>query len=342
MTSTRKTNHYYSSAEKRALREYFDLPLLTMLRQKKGKDLTYFGLPGSEALDIRTWQSIINRVIAVERKLESLEALEKLLDTQFPDVRYTTHLGDVDKVILDNTGNRRSIGGEYSQPLVGVSYDGGIENFKWHFDVVYLDYFGPFMPGDNGESTGKAQNRAKALRKLFETDRVDAWEPWVLLVTVNSRPYSNRMRSVLRNYLEDIKEDLSEDSRSALDFLLSENSSPEEEAVRLIHGSAAMLVSNAASNAGLETYPRGTVLYKGARDQDMVHLAFEFSPAEGLLGAPPNRATLLQAPILRPIGFSPWFELLPDQSPGTTQSSARKCLDFLDPVVLEKAVMPLS
>ena len=76
--------------------------------------------------------------------------------------------------------------------------------------------------------------------------------------------------------------------------------------------------------------------YLGASNQPMIHLAFEFRKSDHMLNNP-RKLPLLRAPILRvnQTFRDPWFELLPDQCPGTTHSHVRSCLNFLKPETIE-------
>ena len=323
---------YRSSKEKDIIRRYFDLPLLHQLHQRKREPLRYFGLPGSDALDIRTWKEVIGDVVAVERNSRSLQRLEDLFNTQMPEMVYTTHWGELDKVILTNKGKKRYIGGESYQPRVGNSYERSVGRYVWGFDVVYLDYFGPFLPNETSEGSPQARQRADALRNLFAKERVDAWQPWILLVTVEAQIEDETTQALIEGYLRSVQNESSLEVCEAVEFLLSEAATPSEGAARLIHGAASLLVSDASTSANVKVQPRGTVLYRGAGKQYMVHLAFEFTPDLTPLGAASGRLPLLLAPILRPkaLPAAPWVELLPEQSPGLTRDSAAVCLDFLE------------
>ena len=323
---------YYSSHEKDLIRDHFDLPLLRSFRDRKGDSLSYFGLPGAEALDIEAWIDVIGQVAAVERNPDDLERLEQLFETRHPEVRCQTHFGEMDEVILKNRGRRRDIGGEYYRPWVGNSFEASVEGYVWQFDVVYLDYFGPFLPKGKLKGFGAARRRADALRRLFAKDRLDAWQPWILLVTVEAGLAGKKMKSLLRHYLVNAKDDYAREIREAIDYLLSTAQIPQEETVRLIHGTAAILLSAASSNGNVVAQPRGTVLYKGANDRPMAHLAFEFTPTNAILGGSSQLLSLLLAPILKPrdTDTSPWFEPLQSQSSGTTRATSRQCLDFLE------------
>lgn len=322
---------YHSTAEKDVVRERFDLPLLQQLHQLKKHPLRYFGLPGADALDLITWNNIIGEISAVDRDLDNLAKLEDNLETYFHDISYKTHHGEVDQIIIKNQGKLRDSYGEPHQQKVANSYKESIEGRVWGFDVVYLDYFGPFLPLNRQDGTQRARERTTAIKKLFETERVDGWHRWVLMITVDARLYIKNTRRTLRSYLENEMTIVSEEIRQALNFLLSYTSDPHLRAGRLIHGVTSMLLTNAANNARLDTKPRGTVLYKGSNNHSMVHMAFEFIPNQQLLVPSSNPLDSLLAPFLRPNlqGDSPRLELVPDHFPGMTKNDAERCLDFL-------------
>ena len=333
---------YYSSIEKNIIRNYFDLPLLQQLYQQKREPLSYFGLPGAKADDIRAWKDFIGEIGAVDKNLQNLQMLERVLEAQFADIRFKTHFGDMDEIILANRGKPRNIGGERYQPTVGNIYKDLTERRVWCFDVVYLDYFGTFLPAQGGSS--RARKRTAALNKLFDRDRVDAWQPWILLITVEARRYGNSEQRILTSFLRDSCIDASDETREALNFLISEASNPQVRRARLIHGATALLVAGASISGGVEVQPRGTVLYRGANDASMVHMAFEFQPNRRFLEGTSPRLGLLNAPMLKPKDPAefPWLELLPCQGPGTTRESAESCLNFLEGSALSEVINPLS
>ena len=341
----RNRSGYYSSDEKDIIREHFDLPLLRTLHERKDGGLTYFGLPGAEARDIKAWQEIIKEVVAVDRNSNYLDDLEQVILAQLPNIAYSTHLGELDEIILRNMGDERLIDGESHRPEVGNVYKIDIAEYVWQFDVVYLDYFGTFLPrARRGEDAlERAINRGNALRRLFDRDRVDGWQSWVMLLTVEARA-SGAIQTSLQQYLEGARRNASNLTTGVLDFLLECAPSAAEGAARLIHGATGILLSTEASHANLRVRQRGTVLYRGSNNTPMVHMAFEFDPLSEPLGQAPDPFPLLSSPILRPMDIlsSPWFESLPQQSPETTEAHARNILNFLDAEVIENVVGPLN
>lgn len=324
---------YYSSDEKNAIRQYYDLPLLQALKQKTRTDLRYFGLPGEKLLDIKAWGHLINFAHAVERKRRVLEKIEQGLITQFPHIRAECHYGEIDRVILEDRGNSRNIGGQRKRPAAHTFWCHEIGKWAWDYNVVNLDYFGPFLPPDIPEVTGRTRDRANALRKLFDLERQDAWERWVLLLTVEAELVTESDIEQLKSYLVSLKADSSETVKDIIDFLLSPTPTLAEQVTRLVHGSSAALILNAANNARLHVQPRGTILYHGAKNQSMIHLVYEFEPI-GLPFSPAgSRESVLCTPLLKPKNplQEPWFELLTEQPPSLSVDRINACLDFLNP-----------
>ena len=313
---------YYSSDEKNLVRERYDLPLVKAAARRKDGKIRYLGLPGEDALDLRCWGSLCDYVAAVEFSDERFQSVKHVLRTQFGSIRHRAHLGDVDKVILRNRS------GNPPTEFVSTTNRPGA-GFIWDFDVIYLDYFGKFLPYERGGAI--VRNRANALRRLFDPDRQDAWQPWLLMLTVESRLFGPNDREQMRQFLYNSKKESDDETKQAIDFLLDDTVSANEQAARLIHGTLSYIITVAASNADVRVSPKPTVLYRGANDMPMLHFAYEVTPA-GLLSGSHPALPLLRSPLLRVrYDYSePWFELMPSQPPGQTESSLRATLDFLD------------
>ena len=325
--------HYYSSTEKNIIRSYFDLPLLLRRQRSKGSKLKYFGLPGPECLDIEAWRTLLCDVVAVEMCPANVHAIRERLDLEFSEIRATVHLGDVDGVIRQNRGSVDSNQHNIQRDHVGRDFESSVETNVWKFDVVNLDYFGNLLPPtQSSRSRSPDRRRSEALTQLFETTRVDAWQPWILLLTVGGGLYSRPAIRLLKRYLEEAKGESDHRVGRALDFLLSSTGNKRVDTAKLVHGAVANLLSVPASAANVEVIPRGTVSYLGANNQPMIHLAFEFRKSNGMLNNP-HKLPLFQAPILRvnQTITEPWFELLPEQCPGSTPSHVRSCLNFMRP-----------
>ena len=329
---------YSSSSEKDFIRESVDLRLLERLHSIRGNPLNYFGLPGAELQDVKSWRHVLGQVAAVERNRKNLLAMDETVSMEMPDLRFTPHYGEIDAVILDDHGKRWRRGGERYRPWVRISRpDAG--NLGWYFDVVYLDYFGPFLP----EGDEPARQRADAIRKLFDTERLDAWGRWVLLVTVEAQLVTE-LSAQLIGYLRGVQEDSPPLAASIIEFLNQPTTEHIEGdyATRLIHAVSASLIARSASQANLSALPRGTILYRGSSGQPMVHLTYEFEPLKEPLAPPSPLLRLLKGPLLTTAqGDNPELTLLDGQIPSLTQDEVRAAVEFLGETEVEKLIAEL-
>ena len=320
--------NYYSSKEKDLVREKYDLPLVRAAHRRKEGGIRYFGLPGEDALDLRCWGKLCDYVAAVEFCAERFQRVKHVLRTQFGTIGHRAHLGDVDTVILKNKSGRSP------SDFVSTTFRPGF-GYIWDFDVLYLDYFGKFLPYKHGSRV--VQNRANALRRLFATDRQDAYQPWLLMLTVESRLYGSRDRQQMRQYLNASMEEADDETSDTIEFLLENTRCPAEEAARLVHGTLGYMIALAASNSDVRVSAKPTVLYNGANKTPMLHFAYDVTPSDLLSGSHPA-LPLLRSPLLKVRNdyAEPWFQLLPAQPPGQTDSVLRKALDFLDEDQVER------
>lgn len=321
---------FQSSQAKDLVRDKYDLPLVQAVARRKNGPIRYFGLPGVQALDLQSWGHLCEYVAAVEVFPNEFQRLKHRLRTQFGTIAHRAHFGDVDEVILRNGG------GKPPSTFVSTTFLEDV-GFIWDFDVVYLDYYGKFLPYNRGGPV--VLNRARALRHLFASDRQDAWQPWLLILTVESQLYDSRDRGQMREFLLTSKEQADEEIGSVIDFLLDDAGSASEEAARLVHGTLGYIIAAAASNADVNISPKPTVLYRGGNNTPMLHFAYEVHPSSFLSGST-SVLPLLRSPLLcvRDDFAEPWFRLLPSQPPGQTASGLRETLDFLDEGQIDKIV----
>ncbi len=313
---------FQSSQAKDLVRDKYDLPLVEAVARRKDGPIRYFGLPGVQALDLRSWGHLCEYVAAVEVFPDQFQRLKHQLRTQFDTIAHRAHLGDVDEVILRNGGSKSP------STFVSTKFCKDV-GFIWDFDVVYLDYYGKFLPYDRGGPV--VRNRTRALRHLFASDRQNAWQPWLLILTVESRLFDSRDRGQMRQFLSISKEQADEETRTIIDYLLADAGSASEEAARLVHGTLSYIIAVAATNSDVKISPRPTVLYLGGNNKPMLHFAYEVNPSR-LLSGSNSVLPLLRSPFLRVRNdhAEPWFQLLPSQPPGQRKSDLRATLDFLD------------
>ena len=317
MSPTRRFSQsgYYPSEDKKVVREQFDLPLIESVAQRENRKIRYFGLPGEEALDLRCWGHLCEYVAAVEVFKNKFQIVKHVLRTQFGNLSHRAHLGDVDKIIMTNKS------GDPPRTFVSTNTHEDV-GYIWDFDVVYLDYFGKFLPYNRG---GKVvRNRADAIRRLFSLDRQDGRRHWLFMLTVESK-LTRTDKNQMRSFLTTMKNEADRDTKDTIDFMLNNSIASAEQAARLVHGTLSCMIAVAATNSDVRVAPRPTVLYKGSHGTPMLHFAYEIYPDDTLAGNHPV-LPLLRSPLLRVTDNRnrPWFRT---HAAPTTHPNGRRYSD---------------
>ena len=299
--------------------------MVKAVAHKKGGQIRYFGLPGVETKDLLCWGDLCEYVAAVEVFEDQFSTLARKLNTQFSTFRHRAHYGDVDDVILKNMSKPRGLSGKRTYVSTTFLQD---EGWVWDFDVIYLDYFGKFLPYNRGGRV--VRKRANALRRLFDLDRQDARQSWLLILTVESKLYDVRDRNRMRKFLLDYGRTTNDETRNIINFLLAEDIDLDMQAARLVHGTLSNIITAAAANSDVKISPKPTVIYTGSNKTPMLHFAYEVTPQEVLSGMQ-DSLLLLRSPFLRVIGGDGdlSFQLLADQPPGQTDEVLRESFAFL-------------
>ena len=102
---------YRSSSDKDLIRDRVDLPLLERLHSIRGNPLNYFGLPGADLQDVKSWKHLLGQVAAVERARNNLHSMDQTVSMQMPELRFTPHYGEIDLIILRDRGRSWRRGG---------------------------------------------------------------------------------------------------------------------------------------------------------------------------------------------------------------------------------------
>src|SRR5881396_2295905 len=116
---------FRSSLNKDLIRRDIDLDLVRQLYESKGQQLTYFGLPGTELLDLSEWRDYLGSFTCVERSEPLM--IHMLLDNAFNkglDKDLQLMVGDIDQIMLS------------------WKDDCGCSPRSDAFDIVNLDYVG--------------------------------------------------------------------------------------------------------------------------------------------------------------------------------------------------------
>ena len=182
---------FVSTLNKDIIRSKFDKVVVEDEWRRKGRSLTYFGLPGPEMLDVLEWRKYLGTIIAVEREMYARHFLRtKVFKEGYGADRFQILAGDIDDVILEG----KDLDGK--KPMEPV------------FDLINLDYYGGLVYKD---LKGKSK-RVKALKKLFEIQSKEERD-FLLLLTINTRNRDyeefDRTLDIIQGELEDYGVDAS-------------------------------------------------------------------------------------------------------------------------------------
>lgn len=176
---------FVSTPNKDLIRKEFDRHVIEDQYLRKGKPLTYFGLPGSEILDILEWSEYLGMIIAVERDLYTRHFMRsKVFLKGFDPASFQILFGEIDDIILKGEDLEGSRLQERSFDVINLDYEGGL---------VYKDLAG-------------TSKRVGAIKKLFDLQEADKRD-FVLLLTVNTR---NRDWGEFDRTLEEVQNELEE------------------------------------------------------------------------------------------------------------------------------------
>jgi hypothetical protein len=176
---------FKTTPNKDLLRKRFDLDAVEDHFIKKGRELTYFGLPGPQILDILEWKKYLKTVIAVERDLYAKHFMRsKAFSKGFDPSNFQILFGDIDDIILKGEDLDGAKPVEEAFDLINLDYEGGL---------VYKD-----LMGDS--------KRVKAIKRLFDMQQ-ESKRDFLLLLTINTR---NRDWGEFNKTLDQIQEELEE------------------------------------------------------------------------------------------------------------------------------------
>ena len=112
---------FYDHPTKKVIREQWCKPMIKHLSEKLGYRLTYLGLPGIDAIDIKTWIEYLNKVIAFDigdysepydneiakRNILKLTKILNELETKGQLDTYSLYHGYIEEVVLKGMDRNR-------------------------------------------------------------------------------------------------------------------------------------------------------------------------------------------------------------------------------------------
>ncbi|MHB1101834.1 MAG: hypothetical protein ACYC0C_03425 [Devosia sp.] len=278
---------FADSANKKAIRDGWNLPLLRHWENRTGRKLAYFGLPGPRMLDLLAWKSVLapSRT-AVEEHPKALsqrdladDAAAELMRTAMKE-RVSDGLqilrGDIGTIIVKGFDDFASM------PAMST---GPADSARFRYDLHNLDFDGGL--GFINKATGEAP-RVDALRKLVERQKGHSF---LLFLTVNVR---NTVGAAIADYLDRLQRQAAE---GAIAWYLSRTKGEVEYRLKAI---VPVLMGTIAQTNGFALRCLPPVAYTGHAQARMLHFTFEFSAEDRVFAGVNQQATqdLLLLPML--------------------------------------------
>jgi hypothetical protein len=173
-------NPFPESLQKAYIRR-IHLKYLADYKQSVGRDLAYFGLPSAEMLDVKTWQTVLHHITAVERDQDI--ALLMYRTAQKMGVRGKTIIVEMDLVELSRLLAMEDKDANLSLAELSQPEQKKIRRIRSiSHDLINLDLCGGFLyPRERGDS-----DNVKLLRYLMEFQARHK-QPFILIITFNLR-----------------------------------------------------------------------------------------------------------------------------------------------------------
>ncbi|GEM_PF-2728196 len=289
---TLNSNPFPESDEKAYLRRYHLLKSLDPLRQQKGRDLAYFGLPSAEMLDVKLWQKVLGHITAVEadktiasrifRTATKLGIREKLCLLE-------TDLLSASKILAEDENKLEIIFSEFSKASQ--------EKFRKirgrFYDVFNLDLCGGFLyPKDNDRN-----DHSEVLKNLLKHQRKQK-EDFLIVITFNLRDTGADEYDKFIDHCLSSLEQIGEDISSLKSYYLSKNTKNHPKQLRRIRFALPAYIQKIAFD-DFQVSQKGSWYYK-----TFYNTVLHFSPRlGGTLGMnwPPldEFKSILNSPIFK-------------------------------------------
>jgi len=182
---------------KEIIRKFWCKPQIAFLSNKLNSKLSYIGLPGIEALDIKAWLDYLNRVVAFQCSEYKEGRTTKKVDVNVLD----NYLVDLERRALLESSK---VYEGFMEDIVmgGMSERGDVYSQSDYFKVYNLDFCNQLTtPREVIGPRGKIKyyHKLEVIDKLlsFQKDNRDNGSRFIMYLTVNSNTFN-------QNYLKEL------------------------------------------------------------------------------------------------------------------------------------------
>lgn len=309
---------FADSANKKVIRDQWDLPILTRWSTRAGRNLTYFGLTGPRMLDLLAWSAVLERRRDAVEELPRAKAKREKADEAAAKLQqnaFRHQLADGLEVLRGDIGDIIIDGIDAFGTRPQMSDGQAAERARFAYDLHNLDFDGGL--GFIVKRTGEAP-RVDALKKLIERQK---GHDFILMLTVN-------VRTTLGPNIEDYLQRLNRLPAGDLTGWYKDRGDGEVD--HRLKAVVPLLVRASAEMAGFVAFCHPPVTYVGHESARMVHFCFELTTEDKVFAgvSPQQDAELLRLPLLE--AASGLIGLAPLQHPSSDVEAAIKAMGFLD------------
>lgn len=243
--------NYASTRNKERVRKE-DTKLVEKEYLRKGRKLSYLGMPSGKMIDILAWEKYIGKCTAVE--IDDERRRELVLSTMKHnlDGKIKILFGDIEKILIrgkDKFNNK----------------------LEFPYDIVFLDFFGTILY--------KQLQRVNAITCLIEKQK---GHTFLLLLTFNLREKKYSQHTI-KSVLDKIKKALSsfyiyDDSiKSHIQGIIDQYKSDTTHEMYRQKLFVPYFIKTASEGVGFKSHSYAPIFYVGFNDCPMIHFAFKLT-----------------------------------------------------------------
>ena len=241
--------NYSSTPNKERVRQE-DSILIKKERDRKGRKLSYLGMPSGAMKDIIAWAENFDRCTAIEVDESQRRELAFNLMRRNLHRKVDILFGDIEVILLKGQDKHKN-------------------RLVYPYDVVFLDFFGTLLYKD--------QRRVKAINALLDSQRN---ESFLFLLTFNLRERKyckHTVKSVLTNVRKEVLQNYSFDA--AVKMRVSKAVEWYENADERFRQKLFVpyYVKTNAERSGFDIHCYAPIFYYGYNKSPMIHFAFKLT-----------------------------------------------------------------
>ena len=181
---------FHDHPRKQTVRLRWDTPILEWFYRQWGRKYFYLGLPGQQALDVKLWKEMIERIIAFEIEVKNetnrrIHVIELARELTLLGINQAVYCGPMEEVLLRREDHDR-------KPLI-------IDEFVTLFNLDFCNSISSYVYTE----AGHRQLRFEALREIVAFQRTlfrrTGVSRFILLITARNSFHNSVVREFFSN-----------------------------------------------------------------------------------------------------------------------------------------------